>query len=41
MSAEFRTLCHSLGLSAQALARLERVQQRTGSGQSAFPNRLE
>ena len=29
MSAEFRTLCHSLGLSAQALARLERVQQRT------------
>ena len=29
MSAEFRSLCHSLGLSAQALARLEAVQQRT------------
>lgn len=29
MTAEFRTVCHSLGLSAQALARLARVQQRT------------
>lgn len=29
MSANFRTLCHSLGLSAQALAMLCAVQERT------------
>lgn len=29
MSAQFRTLCHSLGLSAQALAQLCAVQERT------------
>lgn len=29
MSAQFRTICHSLGLSAQALATLCAVQERT------------
>lgn len=29
MSAEFRTLCHSLGLSAQDLAQVCQVQERT------------
>lgn len=31
MSAEFRTLCHSLGLSAKAVAKLAQVEQRTVS----------